>query len=160
LTLGRVIIRQRQPDRVDGMQRKARYLIGGARQRYLFRGRFLCKHFSILSLFSLASGLALAGRATGIPSCCAQPSQLRATRLQDRPFHLCVYQPKSERACRACSLCCHPVLYHLRACQHCSPRPLPPINKPTRYHSTTTLHTNIDATPTSPQQSAIPHARL
>lgn len=136
------------------MRRKARYLIGGDRQRYLFRGRFLCKHFSILSLFSHASGLAETGRATGIPSCCAQPSPVEVDAPPGSSLPpLCVYQPKSERACRSCSLCCHPVcLYNLCACQHCSHHLLPPINKPTNQPDTI-LHSTQTSTPHPPRLS-------
>lgn len=139
----------RQEERI---QNKARLPIGGNRQRYLFRGRFLCKHFSSRSLFSHASGLAEAGRAVpGSPAALRTENLLQSglwRALCDRPF--CVY--------RTCLPFVQPLLSSvqpLRVSTLSSSFSLPsitqPTNQPTKYHCTTlTLHTNIERHTFSP----------
>lgn len=129
----------RQEERI---QNKARLPIGGNRQRYLFRGRFLCKHFSSRSLFSHASGLAEAGRAVpGSPAALRTENLLQSglwRALCDRPF--CVY--------RTCLPFVQPLLSSvqpLRVSTLSSSFSLPSITQPTNqptnqiplYHSHT-----------------------
>jgi hypothetical protein len=132
--------------------------LDGSRQRYLFPRRFLCRHFSILSLFSRASGLAEAGRATGIPRCCAQPSTLgselsaaTAARVQ-RSSLLCL--PQANPCVLAVSRALQPlssICTTFRACQHCHPLPSP---SPSTNQPDTTLHSTqtSNATALSPAQ--------
>lgn len=132
----------------------------GSRQRYLFPRRFLCRHFSILSLFSRASGLAEAGRATGIPRCCAQPSTLgselsAATAARPTIVPSLFTASQSVRACRlSCTAASVIHLYHLSRVSTLSSSSIS-IYQPTRYHST--LHANIKRH--SPLASANPRSR-
>lgn len=64
---------------------------------------------------------------------------------------LCVYQPKSERACRSCSLCCHPVCTTFaRVNTAVIILSLPSTNQP---NTTISLHSTQTSTPHPPRLS-------
>lgn len=139
----------RQEERI---QNKARLPIGGNRQRHLFRGRFLCKHFSLLSRsFRTLAAWRWQERLYRDPqrgcSCCCALRSFSSPDSGARSLRssLPVF---TVRACLSpCSLCCH--LYNLCACQHCHPPPPShshhPINQP--YTTIPLSHSTQISTP-------------